>query len=169
MLQAASEVDSMQKELSQAKVVVEAATQDCNALLDVITVSTADVETKQGVAIAKEEELKVSDSACFAICCSCQNDPLQTCLPACKSNKRMLIIHRHGAHCFPSLFPLPYVPSNLLTACTYADYDWSGCLSNPVNNTPWGGVTGDISRDCCGEGRGGGGPGGSHPCPRRGC
>ncbi len=60
MLQAASEVDSMQKELTQAKVVVEAATQDCNALLEVITVSTADVETKQAVAIAKEEELKVS-------------------------------------------------------------------------------------------------------------
>ncbi len=62
MLQAASEVDSMQKELTQAKVVVEAATQDCNALLEVITVSTADVETKQAVAIAKEEELKVSVS-----------------------------------------------------------------------------------------------------------
>ncbi len=63
MLQAASEVDSMQKELTQAKVVVEAATQDCNALLEVITVSTADVETKQAVAIAKEEEeLKVSAS-----------------------------------------------------------------------------------------------------------
>lgn len=62
MLQAASEVDSMQKELTQAKVVVEAATQDCNALLEVITVSTADVETKQAVAIAKEEELKVPAS-----------------------------------------------------------------------------------------------------------
>lgn len=58
-VQAASEVDSMQKELTQAKVVVEAATQDCNALLEVITTSTADVETKQAVAIAKEEELKV--------------------------------------------------------------------------------------------------------------
>lgn len=52
----------MQKELTQAKVVVEAATQDCNALLEVITTSTADVETKQAVAIAKEEELKVSNS-----------------------------------------------------------------------------------------------------------
>ena len=59
-MQAASEVDSMQKELTQAKVVVEAATQDCNALLEVITTSTADVETKQAVAIAKEEELKVT-------------------------------------------------------------------------------------------------------------
>ena len=58
-MQAASEVDSMQKELTQAKVVVEAATQECNALLDVITVNTADVETKQTLAIAKEEELKV--------------------------------------------------------------------------------------------------------------
>ena len=59
-LQAASEVDGMQKELTQAKVVVEAATQECNALLEVITTNTADVETKQAVAIAKEEELKVS-------------------------------------------------------------------------------------------------------------
>lgn len=49
----------MQKELTQAKVVVEAATQECNALLEVITTNTADVETKQAVAIAKEEELKV--------------------------------------------------------------------------------------------------------------
>ena len=65
-------MDSMQKELTQAKVVVEAATQDCNALLDVITVSTADVETKQGVAIAKEEELKVPHVACFSCLCSCQ-------------------------------------------------------------------------------------------------
>ncbi|DBA95316.1 TPA: Dynein heavy chain cytoplasmic [Trebouxia sp. C0006] len=62
LIQAASEVDSMQKELTQAKVVVEAATQDCNALLEVITVSTADVETKQAVAIAKEEELKVTSA-----------------------------------------------------------------------------------------------------------
>lgn len=65
-LQAASEVDSMQKELTQAKVVVEAATQDCNALLEVITTSTTDVETKQSVAIAKEEELKVSKLAAAA-------------------------------------------------------------------------------------------------------
>ena len=65
-LQAASEVDSMQKELTQAKVVVEAATQDCNALLEVITTSTADVETKQSVAIAKEEELKVTEIAVTA-------------------------------------------------------------------------------------------------------
>ena len=65
-LQAASEVDSMQKELTQAKVVVEAATQDCNALLEVITTSTADVETKQSVAIAKEEELKVPEAAAVA-------------------------------------------------------------------------------------------------------
>ena len=62
-VQAASEVDSMQKELTQAKVVVEAATQDCNSLLEVITTSTADVETKQAVAIAKEEELKVPHHA----------------------------------------------------------------------------------------------------------
>ena len=59
LTQAASEVDGMQKELTQAKVVVEAATQECNALLEVITTNTADVESKQAVAIAKEEELKV--------------------------------------------------------------------------------------------------------------
>lgn len=35
LIQAAAEVDSMQKELSQAKVVVEAATQECNELLEV--------------------------------------------------------------------------------------------------------------------------------------
>lgn len=52
----------MQKELTQAKVVVEAATQECNALLEVITTNTADVETKQEIAIAKEEELKVCDA-----------------------------------------------------------------------------------------------------------
>ena len=57
----------MQKELTQAKVVVEAATQDCNALLEVITTSTADVETKQSVAIAKEEELKVSEITVAAV------------------------------------------------------------------------------------------------------
>lgn len=57
----------MQKELTQAKVVVGAATQDCNALLEVITVSTADVETKQGVAIAKEEELKVQSGHNFYV------------------------------------------------------------------------------------------------------
>ena len=57
----------MQKELTQAKVVVEAATQDCNALLEVITSSTADVETKQSVAIAKEEDLKVLEIAVAAV------------------------------------------------------------------------------------------------------
>lgn len=66
-LQAASEVDGMQKELTQAKVVVEAATQECNALLEVITTNTADVETKQAVAIAKEEELKVGHTCCTTV------------------------------------------------------------------------------------------------------
>lgn len=35
LVQASAEVDQLQKELSQAKVVVEAATQECNQLLDV--------------------------------------------------------------------------------------------------------------------------------------
>lgn len=74
-MQAASEVDSMQKELTQAKVVVQAATQDCNALLEVITTSTADVETKQAVAIAKEEELKVSESLLLL-----HQKPIQSCM-----------------------------------------------------------------------------------------
>jgi dynein heavy chain len=35
LVQASAEVDVLQKELSQAKVVVEAATQECNQLLEV--------------------------------------------------------------------------------------------------------------------------------------
>ena len=59
LMQAATEVDAMQKELTQAKVVVEAATQECNELLEVITTNTADVEQKQEVAMKTEQELKV--------------------------------------------------------------------------------------------------------------
>lgn len=59
LMQAATEVDAMQKELTQAKVVVEAATQECNGLLEVITTNTADVEQKQEVAMKTEQELKV--------------------------------------------------------------------------------------------------------------
>uniref|UniRef100_A0A383W4S5 Dynein-1, subspecies f n=1 Tax=Tetradesmus obliquus TaxID=3088 RepID=A0A383W4S5_TETOB len=59
LVQASAEVDVLQKELSQAKVVVEAATQECNQLLEVISVNTADAETKQKSAQEKEAALQV--------------------------------------------------------------------------------------------------------------
>lgn len=80
-MQAASEVDGMQKELTQAKVVVEAATQECNALLEVITTNTADVETKQTVAIAKEEELKVSNPSSVATTLLACSEVSVPCMP----------------------------------------------------------------------------------------
>jgi dynein heavy chain len=49
----------MQKELSEAKVVVEAATKECNELLGVIGTSTVEVESKAGAALQKEAQLKV--------------------------------------------------------------------------------------------------------------
>ena len=60
LIQAASEVDAMQVDLTEAKQVVDKATKECNELLGVISVSTEEVETKQQVAVAKEEELKIS-------------------------------------------------------------------------------------------------------------
>lgn len=39
--------------------VVEAATKECESLLETITSSTAEVETKQEKAVKKEEDLKV--------------------------------------------------------------------------------------------------------------
>ncbi|KAF5830619.1 hypothetical protein DUNSADRAFT_14266 [Dunaliella salina] len=57
--QAALEVDAMQKELSEAKVVVEYATRECNQLLEVISTNTAEVETKAKAAVEKEAQLKV--------------------------------------------------------------------------------------------------------------
>ncbi|GMH41526.1 hypothetical protein BSKO_09436 [Bryopsis sp. KO-2023] len=66
LIQAAKEVDILQKELSEATVVVEKATRECNELLEVISKNTAEVEGKQVVAIDKEETLKV-ESAEIAI------------------------------------------------------------------------------------------------------
>uniref|UniRef100_A0A6S8LSH1 AAA+ ATPase domain-containing protein n=1 Tax=Dunaliella tertiolecta TaxID=3047 RepID=A0A6S8LSH1_DUNTE len=57
--QAALEVDAMQKDLSEAKVVVEYATRECNQLLEVISTNTAEVETKAKAAVEKEAQLKV--------------------------------------------------------------------------------------------------------------
>ncbi len=59
LIQAATEVDAMQKELSEAKVVVEQATQECNELLVVIGASTTEVESKAKAAVEKEAQLKV--------------------------------------------------------------------------------------------------------------
>ena len=59
LIQAAVEVDAMQKELSEAKVVVEKATLECNELIEVITTNTADVEAKASGAMQKEEQLKI--------------------------------------------------------------------------------------------------------------
>lgn len=60
LIQAAVEVDAMQKELSEAKVIVEKATIECSELLEVISTNTADVETKASSAKQKEAQLKVS-------------------------------------------------------------------------------------------------------------
>nr|Q9SMH3.1 RecName: Full=Dynein-1-alpha heavy chain, flagellar inner arm I1 complex; AltName: Full=1-alpha DHC; AltName: Full=Dynein-1, subspecies f [Chlamydomonas reinhardtii]CAB56598.1 1-alpha dynein heavy chain [Chlamydomonas reinhardtii] len=66
LIQAAVEVDAMQKELSQAQVVVAQATKECNELLEVISTNTVDVETKAKAAAIKEAQLKV-DSEQIAI------------------------------------------------------------------------------------------------------
>lgn len=52
----------MKTDLTAARAVVETATQECNALLDIIAASTIEVEAKQGAAIDQEEQLKVIDS-----------------------------------------------------------------------------------------------------------
>lgn len=64
--QAAVEVEAMKQELSSAKVVVEAATKECHALIEVITRSKTEVESKSAAASEKEEQLKV-DSVTIAI------------------------------------------------------------------------------------------------------
>lgn len=64
--QAATEVEVMKKELSEAKVVVEAATKACNELISTITVSRAEVEEKSLGAMQKEKQLKI-DSAEIAV------------------------------------------------------------------------------------------------------
>eukprot|EP00798_Chlamydomonas_sp_ICE-L_P031818 gene31818-7022_t len=57
LIQAATEVDLMQKELTEAKVVVEAATKECSELLEVISSSTT--ESKADGAQKKEEKLNI--------------------------------------------------------------------------------------------------------------
>ncbi len=56
----------MQKELVQAQVVVQAASQECDRLLEEITTNTAAAETKQTAALAKEAQL-ATDSAAIAV------------------------------------------------------------------------------------------------------
>ncbi|MEW5308429.1 MAG: hypothetical protein WDW38_000392 [Sanguina aurantia] len=58
LIQAATEVDAMQKELSEAKVIVQQATEECNELLEVISSQTAEVEVKAKAAQEKEASLK---------------------------------------------------------------------------------------------------------------
>ncbi len=60
------QVDVMQKELVQAQVVVQAASQECDRLLTEITTSTADAEAKQAAALAKEAQL-ATDSEAIAV------------------------------------------------------------------------------------------------------
>eukprot|EP00803_Ostreobium_quekettii_P011338 evm.model.scf_1312.1 EVM.evm.TU.scf_1312.1 scf_1312:839-40608(+) len=62
LIQAAKEVDAMQKELKEATVVVERATKECNELLEVISKNTTEVEGKQAAAAEKEESLKVESA-----------------------------------------------------------------------------------------------------------
>ncbi len=59
LIQAAVEVDAMQKELSVAKVEVEAATLKCNELLEVIVENTAEVGSEATAAGEKEAALVV--------------------------------------------------------------------------------------------------------------
>jgi dynein heavy chain len=61
-----AQVDEMQKELVQAQVVVQAASQECDRLLTEITTSTADAEAKQAAALAKEAQL-ATDSEAIAV------------------------------------------------------------------------------------------------------
>ena len=72
-MQAGMEVDAMKTDLTAAKAVVVAATQECNALLGVIASSTTEVEAKQEAAIHQEYALKVP----FTIMLCCQS---QSCL-----------------------------------------------------------------------------------------
>lgn len=64
--QAAVEVEAMKKQLSAAKVVVEAATKECHQLIEVITTSKVEAEAKSAAACEKEEQLKV-DSVNIAV------------------------------------------------------------------------------------------------------
>ena len=66
LVQAATEVEAMRAELSTAKVVVTAATKECDALIGVISSSKVEVEAKGKAAVEKEEQLKI-DSATIAV------------------------------------------------------------------------------------------------------
>ncbi|PNH08033.1 Dynein-1-alpha heavy chain, flagellar inner arm I1 complex [Tetrabaena socialis] len=81
LIQAAVEVDAMQKELSQAKVVVEQATKECNELLEVISTQTVEVEAKAKAAGEKEIQLKV-DSEQIAIEKADAEAALEEAIPA---------------------------------------------------------------------------------------
>ena len=81
LIQAAADVSTMQTDLSKAKVEVAAKAVEVNELLDVITTNTAEVETKQTAAAAKEEQLKV-DSARIAIEKQEAEDDLAKAIPA---------------------------------------------------------------------------------------
>ena len=57
----------MKTDLTAAKAVVVAATQECNALLGVIASSTTEVEAKQEAAIHQEYALKVPFTIMFML------------------------------------------------------------------------------------------------------
>jgi dynein heavy chain len=71
----------MQTDLSKAKIEVKAKAVEVNELLEVIAQSTAEVETKQTAAAAKEEQLKV-DSARIAVEKQEAEDDLAKAIPA---------------------------------------------------------------------------------------
>ena len=81
LIQAAADVSTMQTDLSKAKIEVKAKAVEVNELLEVITKSTAEVETKQTAAAAKEEQLKV-DSARIAVEKQEAEDDLAKAIPA---------------------------------------------------------------------------------------
>jgi len=81
LIQAAVEVDAMQKDLTEAKIVVEKATRECNALLEVISTNTAEVELKASAARDKEEQLKI-DSEQIAIEKADAEAALEQAIPA---------------------------------------------------------------------------------------
>jgi hypothetical protein len=87
--QAATEVDALQKELSQAHVVVAAATEECNQLLEVISSNTADAETRQQAAREKEEALKEQSAQIevgfYQLCFLRRNEPPVYQTNPCKS------------------------------------------------------------------------------------
>ena len=81
LIQAAADVSTMQTDLSKAKIEVKAKAVEVNELLEVIAQSTAEVETKQTAAAAKEEQLKV-DSARIAVEKQEAEDDLAKAIPA---------------------------------------------------------------------------------------